>query len=557
VQSYRQQIDQQVASDVSSINSDINRVNSLNNQIAALSATGSSTAALEDQRTQALNDLSKYLSIKTYTLSNGGVGISTANGVALLDSAVHQLVYSAAGTVDASTQFAPITVNQVDPGTGAVLQTSMPLDAEGQPGSLGALLSLRDGILPNLAAQLGEIGAQVAAQLNAVHNGNSAVPPPNQLTGQNTGLAASDLQDFTGQTTFYVFDSNNAVVKSATVNFTPGATLGAIISQVNSTLGGQGTLALTNGVLTFTGAPGTGVAIKDGSPPSSRGGQSFAQFFGMNNLVTTSVPGQYNTGLTTSDQSGFAGKVTLDLVGPNNTTAGQYTLDFTAPPLSTSGATMGDVINQLNTGFSKFGTFSLDQNGALTFQTNSTYSGDTLEVSQDTSNRLATGMSFSQLFGIGANFVANAAQGFQVRSDISANPGLLALAQVDTTAATGTPALTSGDASGAIALQQVAQNTVSFPAAGGLPAAQSTLSNYVGIVLGTAAQQAAQAQTANTDQKTLQSTVQNQVDSVSGVNLDEEMSNMVVYQNAYTASAQMIAAISKLFNTLMTDVSAA
>ncbi len=559
VQSYRQQIDQQIVSDVSSINSDINRVNSLNQQIAALNATGSSTAALEDQRTQALNDLSQYVSIKTYTLSNGGVGITTANGVALLDSAMHQLVYSGAGTVDASTQFAPITVNQVDPGTGAVLQTAVPLNDQGQPGSLGGLLSLRDSALPNLATQLGEIGTQVAAQLNAVHNGNSTVPPPNQLTGQNTGLASSDLQGFTGQTTFYVFNSSNAVAASATVNFStepPGTTLGDIINQVNTALGGQGTLALTNGVLTFTGAAGTGVAIKDGSPASGRGGQSFAQFFGMNNLVTTAVPGQYDTGLTTADQSGFTGKVTLDLVGPNNTTAGQYTLDFTSPPLSNPGATMNDVISQLNAGFSKYGTFSLDSNGALTFQPNSAYSGDTLEVSQDTSNRLGTGISFSQLFGIGANFVTNAAQGFQVRSDISANPSLLALAQVDTTAAAGTPALTSGDPSGAVALQQVAQNTVNFSAAGGLPAVQSTLSNYIGIVLGSAAQQAAQAKTTNTDQTTLQSTVQNQVDSVSGVNLDEEMSNMVVYQNAYTASAQMIAAVSKLFNTLMTDVSA-
>ena len=560
VQSYRQQIDQQVASDVTSINSDIKRIDSLNQQIASLSASGSNTAALQDQRTQALNDLSQYVDIRTYTLPNGGVGVTTTNGVALLDSSVHQLVYSAAGTVDASTQFTPITVNQVDPGTGVVQQTGVALNGEGQTGSLGALLTLRDSTLPNLAAQLGEIGAETANQLNAVHNGNSTVPPPNTLTGQNTGLANSDLQGFTGQTTFYVFNSSNAVAASTTVNFSTepaGTTIGQVINQVNTALAGSGTLALTNGVLTFTGAAGAGVAIKDGSPASSRGGESFAQFFGMNNLVTTAVPGQYNTGLTTADQSGFSGNVTLELIGPNNTTAGTYTLDFNAPPLSSPGATMNDVINQLNTGLGKYGTFGLNSSGALTFQTNSAYSGDTLAVSQDTSTRLGTGVTFSQMFGIGANSIANAAQNFQVRSDISANPSLLSLAQVDTAAAAGTPALTAGDPSGALALQQVALNTVSFPGAGGLPAVQSTLSDYVGTVLGTAAQAAAQAKTTNTDQTTLQSTVQNQVSSVSGVNLDEEMSNMVVYQNAYNASAQMIAAVGKLFNTLMADVQAA
>ena len=40
-------------------------------------------------------------------------------------------------------------------------------------------------------------------------------------------------------------------------------------------------------------------------------------------------------------------------------------------------------------------------------------------------------------------------------------------------------------------------------------------------------------------------------DSVSGVNLDEEAANLIKYQQAYQAAAQMISVASSLFDTLL------
>jgi len=40
-------------------------------------------------------------------------------------------------------------------------------------------------------------------------------------------------------------------------------------------------------------------------------------------------------------------------------------------------------------------------------------------------------------------------------------------------------------------------------------------------------------------------------DSVSGVNLDEEAANLVKYQQAYQAAAQLIGVASSLFNSLL------
>jgi flagellar hook-associated protein 1 FlgK len=39
--------------------------------------------------------------------------------------------------------------------------------------------------------------------------------------------------------------------------------------------------------------------------------------------------------------------------------------------------------------------------------------------------------------------------------------------------------------------------------------------------------------------------------SVSGVNLDEELANTVLFQNAYSASARIITVVSTLFDTLL------
>jgi flagellar hook-associated protein 1 FlgK len=55
-----------------------------------------------------------------------------------------------------------------------------------------------------------------------------------------------------------------------------------------------------------------------------------------------------------------------------------------------------------------------------------------------------------------------------------------------------------------------------------------------------------------------QDTIINQIDnrrsSVSGVSLNEEMSNMVKYQHAYTAAAKMISTLSEIYDTLVNRV---
>ena len=56
--------------------------------------------------------------------------------------------------------------------------------------------------------------------------------------------------------------------------------------------------------------------------------------------------------------------------------------------------------------------------------------------------------------------------------------------------------------------------------------------------------------------QSLLSAISNQRQSVSGVSLDEEMTNLITYQQAYQASARVMNAINETLNTLINQVGA-
>ena len=60
-----------------------------------------------------------------------------------------------------------------------------------------------------------------------------------------------------------------------------------------------------------------------------------------------------------------------------------------------------------------------------------------------------------------------------------------------------------------------------------------------------------QVSTAKSAAEAVQTQSQSQRDAISGVNLDEEAANLVRYQQAYQAAAQVIATASSLFDTLL------
>lgn len=105
-------------------------------------------------------------------------------------------------------------------------------------------------------------------------------------------------------------------------------------------------------------------------------------------------------------------------------------------------------------------------------------------------------------------------------------------------------------------LGALSTRSMTFTAAGGFAQSNQTLGSYSAEILGYASANAVAAQNAEKNTQTTLDGFQQRSDAVSGVNLDEELANTVIYQNAYTASARIITVTSELFDKLLTATGA-
>jgi flagellar hook-associated protein 1 len=564
IQQIREDADRDVFSRIGVVNDLLKNIHDLNKQIVSATVQNADANALIDQRQKALNQLSGIIDIRLSPQADGQVHVSTSDGTFLVSVNRKELKYDAGSAVGPDTIFPRITLHDVNLYTGAVSPTGSPFESHIQSGELRGLLQMRDVTLPDIAEEVGELAAKLADILNAVHNDSSAVPPPNQLVGRNTGLLGSDAHGFSGLSNFSIVDASGKTVVTVEADFGAnqyrvnggapvafaGATIADAVAAINTGLGANGSLTFTNGVMTLSAAnPAHGVAmVQDAANPSGRAGRGFAHFFGMNDLVSANAPAHYQTGLTAASAHGFTlgSTVQLKVIDP----AGRVVRDFT---MTVAGTTIGDLITQLNAGLGPQVSFSLDAQGALKQTLAPGSENSTLFSVSDTTDRGGTGLGFSSLFGIGPGARQLPATGMAVRSDIATNNSRLALAKLDVTAP-GVSALGVSDNRGALALYQLDGKVVNFDSAGNIPGFSATLSDYSGQLLSNAARLAAQSENVRLDRSSVYDEITSQINDVSGVNLDEELANLILFQNAYNASARMIKAAQEIFNILLEAV---
>lgn len=181
-----------------------------------------------------------------------------------------------------------------------------------------------------------------------------------------------------------------------------------------------------------------------------------------------------------------------------------------------------------------------------------------------------SGWGMSHFFGLNNFFVSNAptktgdavagsALAMQVRQDIVDNPNLISMGSLTQTPTAAGQDMdysferTSGDNSIAQLMARLGLDQLTFDASGGLPTTVKSFNGYASEILGFAAAEAAGAEGKLTDEQALQDGFEARVDSVSGVNIDEEMANTIIFQNAYSASSQVIRTVKELFDTLLSS----
>lgn len=193
-----------------------------------------------------------------------------------------------------------------------------------------------------------------------------------------------------------------------------------------------------------------------------------------------------------------------------------------------------------------------------------------LGLPTDSPPRDGDGRGFSYHFGLNNFFtnneltetgdtVKNSALHLAVEQRLLDNPSLISTGNLQRSNQPGSPTaaplytyeLYSGDHSVAQQLAALGFNPQHFQAAGGLPETDLSFNSYAAEMLGYISANSISANTkADNDQVLLDGYIE-RADAVSGVNLDEELANTIIYQNAYAASARVISVTDELFQTLL------
>ena len=543
IQSVREDADARIKSAVETANSLLEQIEKLNVEIAKATVVNADSSGAQTAQEALIDQLSGLMDVRITGRAVGGVEIRTGAGILLAGQGAAKLDYVRAGAVSAETVFNEVMV--IEPPAGKARSLAEGLSS----GKIKGLLELRDGEAPATAERLAELMSRLADELNRAHNASSAAPPPNSLTGRNVGQSLETaLQGFTGRTSIVITDDQGVVVQKVDLDL---ATLNpaTFLADLNAQLGANGSASFVDGRLKIEGAAGTGVVVVDDpAAPSNKGGRGFSHFFGLNDLIASEQPTIYETGMTGASQHGFTPGDAITFRFSDAAGAKLRDIEVAVP----AGGDMTSLLAALNdpmAGAGRMGTFSLSAAGEMTF-TPRPGSGATLSVLQDRTTQVPSGVSMSELFGLGGAR-ASRADAFSIRADIARDPALMAFAQADSAAGVGAAVVSKNDARGARLLASAGENAASFSAAGGAAGGSMSLSRYASEMSGEIGSRAAMAKNNAASATALAKEATARRVSVEGVNLDEELVLMTTYQQAFNASARMVQAAKDMYDILL------
>jgi flagellar hook-associated protein 1 FlgK len=246
----RQTAEDNLVSEVATLNSTLSTIGDLSTKIVTLKASGRSTADLENQRDAALANLSQLVDIKVLEQPNGDVLIGTSAGLVL---PIHgtENPFSIAGANMQPGSYYP------DGGIPGVMLGGSDVTSQLRGGQIGANIMLRDKTLPTDQAELDEFAQNLSTrfsanglQLFSSASGSSANGPQNGYVGfagtiqVNSAVQAKPSLVRDGTAAPSTGLAGYTTVIQNVLNYTFGATdsSGAAWTSNTSNLGAAGTL---------------------------------------------------------------------------------------------------------------------------------------------------------------------------------------------------------------------------------------------------------------------------------------------------------------------------
>lgn len=534
IQSMRQEVDRQINDSVDKVNTELVNIDQLNTDIVRAQALGQPIGELEDKRDLALKKIAQEMDIKWFFDSSNSVTVMTGDNYILLDSVPHTISFSSPSGVSKGTVypggFRPIAVeSQTDDITTTI-----------SSGNMKSLIDLRDSILTGLQDQIDQLAAVAADEVNRAHNSAMPVPGLKTFTGLTefdasvllnpadpTSIPLMPYDDGTiteyGSIQFAITDSNgNAVGDAMRVNLDEFVT--EMETYVSGITGSPFTYQLTVGdiVNMLNGAYATTPPVGSTVTPAPAGWPGAAPWPPSPALTMTST-GSDIAGLYNMSGTGVTGAFT----GGNFARVVNGTLEISLPDSSPYGLAIDDT----NTSFTEAG-----KTRASTF------------------NYM---MGLNNFFVIDPEAISPAIN-ITVREDIVDDPGKIGRAYLTSTLDDPLDPTTerwyvgTGDGRGASAMASAFDTSLTFSGIGGLAQADQRLTEYAAAIIQFNARGASDASDSVSFEESLLSEYTNRIGQVSGVNIDEELANLTVIQNAYAASSRVVTIINSMYDDLMT-----
>tara|TARA_R110000868_G_scaffold4155_8_gene25302 strand:+ start:43671 stop:45722 length:2052 start_codon:yes stop_codon:yes gene_type:complete len=530
IESLRLEADTNISSAITTVNTQLERIQELNVRIAENLALGLGDSELRDQRDIALDEIAELIDVNYFERSNGEIVIFTDSGRPLLDRTAQTLSHTSASQFSPSITWDSGAVSTIDLGGNDIT-------SEIDSGAVAGWIAMRDTILPDLHSQFEELAQSFTHEINAVHNDGVGYPGLAQMTGTRE-VAATDTPTWTGDVRVGIVDDTGTVVEYQDFDLSTYATVGLLIADIN--LMANATAVINAAGNVEIDALGSNViAINESTSAVTVGNQTMglSGFLGMNDLFDQ--PNNYDV-YTTSQQTAGAGALangTLTFTGAFGTAA--------------VGVTAGDSLATIAASINADATLSAANVTATVIADGSGYRLQITDADADNFFVADSGTLISSMDMKAREH--SVASSMLVRSDIIADPSRLSRGELNNSATllVGDVGVTSGGQDVIQRLSNLFDTALNFEEIGELPDASKSLSDYATAILSLNATQARNVEDSFTTKTFLHDNLELKTRAISGVNLDEEMAHMIILESAYAASARVITTTSALFDELL------
>lgn len=459
---------------------------------------------LEDRRDAIIAQISELLPVNRFDRGSRDIALYAGQGRPLFDLGP-----------------ARIEVRHGPEGASLLLDGTA-IDGEIAGGELGALRQLRDDAIPGILTGLDEIAAELAAAVNGAH---AAAISPARRSSWTAGYSFDSFQQVDlSSTTILLRDEMGRVV--AQLGFAAGTTAHDTAS-LRSALEAK---------LDPGGEPYLDVARDDGRISISVNQASRARGLSIEVVSGGNGPGLKQAlhlddvfvGAASADSLAFEVRIAADVGAPASAT-----LRVAGDPRRLEGMVGREI------------AFPGPVAGELDLRR---------VVAWDAATQTATldrpwGAAVPQAGTVFRAFLPSA-RTIMARADLLADPGRLATGVVDPAAdLVGALAGGVGDGRGLEAMASSLEATRAIIA--DPEGRRANLASMVRDRLAEAAGANADAQARRAESAAVQDALAQQFASLSGVNVDEEMAQLILLQNAYAASARVLSTIGDLFQRLL------